>query len=165
MNNLLILRVMENDKLEYIEESGLFFEKLGLTRMAGRAMGYLMVCDKDAVSFDDIREALNASKGSISGTTKMLVNSGLVEAVSLPGDRKTYYRISRKRVGDMMRQRVRMFDAFSDLLRKGKSLKSREDETAEWLDETAGFYSWVQGEIGKLIVQWESGQQKDKGEN
>ncbi|MCH8569668.1 MAG: MarR family transcriptional regulator [Balneolales bacterium] len=156
---------MNTNKLSYIEESGLFFEKLGLTRMAGRALGYLMICDRDAVSFDEIREALDASKGSISGTAKMLVNTGLVDAVSLPGDRKTYYRVSRTRVGDMLRQRISMFEAYSELLLKGKSLKSRTDETSEWLDETARFYSRVSAELHKLIDHWESGAQPVKSDH
>ncbi|MCH8557967.1 MAG: hypothetical protein LAT84_09100 [Balneolia bacterium] len=151
---------MDNNKLNFIEESGLFFEKLGLTRMAGRAMGFLMICDRDAVSFDDIQQALGASKGSISGTMKMLLHSGLVDAVSLPGDRKTYYRISRKRVGEMLRSRMKLFEAFSELLLKGNSLKEKTDETTEWLDETARFYSWIQTEIGELIDKWEEKNQR-----
>ncbi|MCC5934707.1 MAG: hypothetical protein LAT75_14690 [Candidatus Cyclonatronum sp.] len=144
------------DKLAFIEESGLLMETFGLTRMAGRVFGYLMVCDQDAVSFDDIRDTLSASKGSISATMKMLVNTHFIEAVSLPGDRKTYYRISRNRPGDLIRSRFRLFDLFGGLLDKAAQLKNRNDETGAWLQETAGFYRWIQQPIEEAIRQWES---------
>jgi len=152
---------MNTEKLTYIEEAGLFFEKMGLTRMAGRILGYLMVCDRDAVSFDEIREALSASKGSISGNMKLLLNTNFAETVSLPGDRKTYYRLSRTRVGDMLRERIRMFGTFATLLESAKSLKERDDEVKEWLDETAGFYRWIPGEIEESIQKWEKQQTGD----
>jgi len=146
---------MNNDQLAYIEETGLVFEGFGMTRMAGRTLGYLLVCDKDAVSFDEIREALNASKGSISGTTKLLVNVGMVEQVSLPGDRKTYFRISRTKVGTILKARISQFSKLAETFDKGKELKGRKDDVSDWLTEVAAFYKWVGHEIEVIIEKWE----------
>lgn len=126
-----------------------------MTRMAGRILGYLLICDKDAVSFDEIRKALNASKGSISGTTKLLVNVGMVEQVSLPGDRKTYFRVSRTKVGTILKQRVSQFAKLAKTFDKGKELKDREDDVSDWLTEVAAFYKWVGNEIEVIIDKWE----------
>lgn len=126
-----------------------------MTRMAGRALGYLLVCDKNAVSFDEIRKALNASKGSISGTTKQLINLGMVEQVSLPGDRKTYYRISRTKVGTILKARVNQFTKLADTFEKGIGVKNREDDVSEWLEEISAFYKWVGIEIEVIIDKWE----------
>ncbi len=147
---------MNTNKLNFIEESGLVLEKLGMTRMAGRVFGYLMICDKDQVSFDDIRETLEASKGSISATTKQLVYSKLVEQVSMPGDRKTYFRISRKKAGGMLKERLKLFTVFSELLSKGMMLKHRDDEVSDWLLEVSTFYSWVGDEFDQIIDKWEA---------
>ncbi len=146
---------MEKEKLTYIEETGLLMEQFGLARMAGRVLGYLMVCDKEAVSFDDIREALNASKGSISGTMKSLQNVGFVEAVSLPGDRKTYYRMSRLDPGKLMQKRMELLGVFGNHLKKGHGLKNSEDEVSTWLHETSAFYLWAKTELQKMIETWE----------
>ncbi|WP_069130014.1 GbsR/MarR family transcriptional regulator [Rhodohalobacter halophilus] len=151
---------MENEKQMYIEECGLLFEKLGLTRMAGRAFGYLVVCDEDHVSFKQIQEALKASKGSISGTMKQLVQTGMAEAVSLPGDRKTYYRISKIKIGDMIRQRISQFIELADTLQKGDDLKNREDETSGWLTEASTFYYWIGDQLDGIIKTWENEKQK-----
>ncbi len=147
---------MDKEKLTYIEETGLVFEQLGMTRMAGRVFGFLAVSDKEEASFDDIREGLNASKGSISGTAKQLKNAGLIEPVSLPGDRKTYYRISKMEVGNILRARLTLFKTFSDNLEKGLILREKNDEIAGWLREVSAFYSWVGDKISDVISTWET---------
>lgn len=130
------------------------FEQLGLARMVGRVFGYLLICDEDAVSFDQIREVLSASKGSISSTTKQLVQIGFIETVSLPGDRKTYFKVTDIELGKMLSQRMNFFEKFAEVLSKGRNLKNREDEVSDWLRDAAVFYSWVGEEIEQMIQKW-----------
>ena len=151
---------MNHDKLEYIEEFGLMFDQMGITRMAGRVFGYLIVCDKDAVSFSQIKDALQASKGSISGTMKQLQQIGMVEAVSLPGDRKTYFRISKMQIGDILKSRIKQFTAFAELLESGNRIKERDDDTSKWLTEASVFYNWVGDQMNEIISQWENDKEK-----
>lgn len=159
---------MKKEKLEYIEKSGIIFEQLGMTRMAGRVFSLLIVSEKTALSFDEIRDKLKASKGSISGTTKQLINAGLIERVSLPGDRKTYFRPTRMKVGAILKARVQMFARFSEMLYEGRALKDKEDDISEWLTEIATFYGWVGDRIEELIDTWEDEKEeiiKQNGEN
>lgn len=151
---------MNEKQLNYIEENGILLERLGLTRMAGRVFGYLIVSDKMEASFDDIRLALKASKGSISGTTKQLVNAGFLQPVSLPGDRKTYYRLNKIEVGKILESRLELFAKFSDMTSKGRSIRDSEDEVTEWLKETSTFYDWIGGEIREIIRKWERDKKK-----
>ncbi len=151
---------MDEKRLNYIEESGILFEHMGMTRMAGRVFGYLVVSDKSEASFDDIRLALKASKGSISGTTKQLINAGLLQPVSLPGDRKTYYRLNRIEVGKLLEGRLNLFVEFSKMIFKGRSLKKSDDDISDWLQELTTFYDWVGDEIRGIIQKWEN--EKDK---
>lgn len=134
------------EKLQYIEEAGLGFEKYGLTRMSGRVMGFLMICDKDAVSFDEIRETVQASKGSISGTLKHLIDIRLAEPVSLPGDRKTYYRATKMPMAHLIVSRMHIVEQFAKVFANAYKLKERDDDVSEWLLETTAFYQWM-GEI------------------
>jgi DNA-binding transcriptional regulator GbsR (MarR family) len=146
---------MHADKLTYIEECGLYFEGIGMPRMAGRVFGYLLVSDRDAASFEEIRAGLNASKGSISGTVKQLVQVAFVEVVSLPGDRKTYYRVSRMPIGNLLRSRLKAFREFSLLLAKANDLKERDDTVSEWITETSSFYDWIEARMEEMIDRWE----------
>lgn len=130
------------------------FEQFGMARMVGRVFGYLLICDEDAVSFDQIREVLDASKGSISSTTKQLVQIGFIETVSLPGDRKTYFKVTDIELGKMLSQRMKFFEKFSEVLGKGRKLKNREDEVSDWLRDASFFYSWIGDEIEQTIQKW-----------
>jgi len=151
---------MMKDKLIYTEEAALIFEKLGMTRMAGRVFGTLVVSEKESLSFDEIRLTLDASKGSISSTTRQLTQIGLIEPLSLPGDRKTYYRVTKIELGEMLKSRMQMFAKFSKILKKGCSMRKQEDEISNWLLEASTFYSWVGGEMDQVIDKWH--QQKDE---
>ncbi len=148
------MRISQN-KLAYIEEAGLMFEKLGMTRMTGRVLGYLLVCDKDAVTFDQILETLKASKGSVSNSTRQLIQIGFIEPVTFPGDRKTYYRMSDIEIDEILRNRMKLFSDFSSVLAKGRSVKERDDAVSKWLLEASVFYSWVESQIDEVIERWQ----------
>ncbi|MBA3470937.1 MAG: hypothetical protein H0T53_14985 [Herpetosiphonaceae bacterium] len=57
---------------QFVEKVGLLYEQVGLQRMAGRILGWLLICDPPAQSAADLAAALDASKGSISGITRQL---------------------------------------------------------------------------------------------
>lgn len=151
---------MNQEKLKYIEEAGLLFESAGMTRMAGRIFGYLLICDEDAVSFNQIKEVLKASKGSISTNLKQLANTELIEMVSLPGDRKTYYRASHIHIGDILQSRTRLMKNFADIFSRANELKNRKDDVSEWLLESSSFYEWMEDQLEEIIKRWDK--EKDK---
>jgi DNA-binding transcriptional regulator GbsR (MarR family) len=78
-------------ELHYVEEFGLFWEQMGLPRMTGRILGWLLICDPPEQTMTDLTEVLQASKSSISTGTRMLIQFGFIERISLPGERKDYY--------------------------------------------------------------------------
>lgn len=151
---------MDKNQLNYIEECGILFEQFGMTRMAGRVFGYLIVSDKQEASFNDIRNALKASKGSISGTTNQLINAGFLEPVSLSGDRKTYYRLNRIEFSKLLEARLQLFDKFSEITSKGRKLKKNRDDISDWLMEISTFYDWIGDQIKEVIQKWENEKHK-----
>ncbi|MDI6402282.1 hypothetical protein QLX67_09760 [Balneolaceae bacterium ANBcel3] len=146
---------MDKEIQEYIEEAGLVFEKMGMTRMAGRVMGYLMVCDKDDVSFDELCDAIQVSRGSISMSTKQLEQVGFVKKIGLPGERKTFYRAADLSIIELLKQRIQLFSLFSDTLTRALDLKKRSDGMADWLVDTAAFYDWIGHEMVALLEKWD----------
>lgn len=85
--------VRRDDLVSYAEMIGLFYEDLGLPRTWGRVLGWLLVCEPDHQSAEDLATTLHASRGSISMATRSLIRMGSVERRTLRGDRRTYYRI------------------------------------------------------------------------
>ena len=83
---------MHEAVVDFIEQMGLASESNGLSRIAGRIIGYLLAEEGDH-SLDDIVEHLNVSKGSVSTNARHLEQLGIIERRSIPGDRRDYYRI------------------------------------------------------------------------
>lgn len=80
------------EERHFIEDIGLFFEQMGMPRMAGRMLGYLLISDPEAQSVTDITQALQTSKSSISIMARLLVENGLIERVASPMPWWDYYR-------------------------------------------------------------------------
>jgi DNA-binding transcriptional regulator GbsR (MarR family) len=83
---------MHEAVVDFIEQMGLVYEGSGLSRIAGRIIGYLLA-DEGLHSLDDIAERLGVSKGSVSTNARHLEQVGIIERKSIPGDRRDYYRI------------------------------------------------------------------------
>jgi DNA-binding transcriptional regulator GbsR (MarR family) len=53
----------------------------------------LLISEQPLVSMGELVETLQASKSSISSMARLLMQIELIELVSLPGERRDYYRI------------------------------------------------------------------------
>src|SRR5258705_11229731 len=76
---------------EFVEEMGQFLASLGMTPMAGRMWGWLLICEPAEQTAAEISEALDASRGGISGTARLLTTSGLIRRTTRAGDRREYF--------------------------------------------------------------------------
>ena len=65
----------------FVEDISLFFEQMGLPRMAGRILGVLLISGPPEQSINDLCEVLQASKSSISTNARLLTETGLIERV------------------------------------------------------------------------------------
>ncbi|HEY7112510.1 MAG TPA: MarR family transcriptional regulator [Thermoanaerobaculia bacterium] len=139
----------------YVEEWGLLFEQSGLPRMAGRVLGWLLVCDPVEQNTAGILEALSASKGSISTTLGLLERFRLIERVGRPGDRRTYFRIAPGAFARMMEDKLRSVTTWKDLAERGIELLRRSGrERTLRLQGVRDFYAFFEREFPALIRQW-----------
>ena len=79
--------------VSFADDVAVFCEDLGLPRAWGRVFGWLLVCEPDHQSADDLAAVLHTSSGGISAATRALIRLGHVERLTKRGDRRTYYRI------------------------------------------------------------------------
>jgi DNA-binding MarR family transcriptional regulator len=92
------------DASEFIEQLGFLTEAAGHPRIAGRVLGFLLVCDPKEQSAQDICEALSVSRSAVSTTTRQLGTRGFVERVAVPGQRECRYRIAEDGMVRMQRE-------------------------------------------------------------
>jgi DNA-binding transcriptional regulator GbsR (MarR family) len=82
-----------SEQHEFIEHMGRWWETGTGSRVAGRILGWLIVCEPPHQSAADMVEALSISTGSVSTQIRLLEGLEFVERVTFPSDRSTYYQL------------------------------------------------------------------------
>lgn len=141
---------------QFAEEVGLLFERFGLSRMGGRILGWLLICDPPRQSSTDLAVALGASKGSISTATRFLISAGMIERSPVPGARGHFFEITPEtfvRANDQLGT----FRLFQDLMNKGLAVLGDErSPRAKRLRRTRDLYAFLEREYPKLVERFEA---------
>ena len=151
------------EEKRFVEEVGIFFEQSGLPQMAGRILGWLMISDPPHQTTAELVEALSASKGSISTTTRLLIRIGLIERISLPGQRHNHFRIKLGAWHQLFKDSVDQATAFRQLIERGlELLEGKVHVNRQWLEEMRDMYAFFERELPALLERWE--QERKQGE-
>lgn len=83
------------EKQQLIEEIGIRLEsRLSLAPLAARIYSVLALSSRDGLTFEEIREAIGASKSSTSVNLKTLMQLKYIDYYTKSGNRKRYFRIT-----------------------------------------------------------------------
>jgi DNA-binding transcriptional regulator GbsR (MarR family) len=144
------------NKEKYIEDVGIFYEKYGLPKMAGRILGYLISSESDNNSFEELIDALKASKGSISGNINLLLTQKMIEKHMLTGDRKSYYKIAINSLQDIMEAKAKSVSEFRYIFEKGMNINSNKlSKNYKALTGVLKYYEFLEEEIPLLKTKWD----------
>jgi hypothetical protein len=147
-------RIEEQRRL--VEEFGLLYEQMGVTRMAGRVSGYLLMCDPPVQSLTQIAEALGVSKAAVSGAAHVLLQFGVVELVGEPGQRGDFYRALPGQMDSMLR--LDHVSTLHALLDRGLASVAEEDQTQSnyaLMHDLRDFSVFLETEIPGVIARWQ----------
>jgi DNA-binding transcriptional regulator GbsR (MarR family) len=144
-----------NEQQRFVEEAGLLLEDAGLPRMAGRIVGRLLICDEPYQSAGQLASALRASAGSISSSTRALIQFHLIERVALPGDRKAYFQIRPGGWIELLRIRLQVAHHFVALVERGLALAQEDGPQVPRLTVVRDVYSMGAQITEELIQRWE----------
>jgi DNA-binding transcriptional regulator GbsR (MarR family) len=140
----------------FVEEVGLFFEQRGLPRMAGRILGWLLICDPPHQTAGELADALLASKGSISSMTRMLIRLGIIERTSLPGQRRDYFLIKPDAWNAVMKESLARVSEFRSLLERGmEMLEGKAPQIKRRLEGMRNLYVFWEREWLAVLERWE----------
>jgi DNA-binding transcriptional ArsR family regulator len=136
---------------KFVEELGILLElEAGTPRMVGRTLGWLLVCDPPEQSAAELAEMLQASKGSISTATRVLLRMGLVERLRLRGERFDRFRVQPE-AWDEFFWRDEQFKTPRRVLRLGLDALIDEPPTRRArLEELDAIYAWWEKRMPKL---------------
>lgn len=148
---------MEQKQQAYIEQFGLAFEERGLGQTIGRIMGWLMICNPAQQTLDEICAALGMSKSTISTTLRIMSQFGMVERVSLRGDRKHYYQMSGGFWLQAIDRAVQQFVSFKKLAADGlKVMGDANPQERERLQSMYELHDFLEREFPAVVARWQT---------
>lgn len=156
--------VLDEELRHLVEELGLWFERIGIPRMAGRVLGWLLVCDPPEQTMQDLAEQLHASMGSVSTMTRLLDQLGLIERTSVPGERKVRYRIRPDAWTKTWDEHIEQARSFLSIADKGLALLEGLDaERRERLEGMREYTNFYVEQLPILIAKWEEHSRASRG--
>jgi len=151
------------EERHFVEEVGILFEQTGMPRMAGRILGWLAISDSPHQTTSELAEALIASKGSISTMTRFLIRIGLIERISLLGQRHDFFRIKQEAWHQLLGDSIEQIKIFRQLMERGLELtKDKANANRQWLEEMRDMYAFFEREYPALVERWEQEHKRNK---
>jgi DNA-binding transcriptional regulator GbsR (MarR family) len=148
---------------QFVEEMGQFLGSLGMTPMSGRMWGWLLICEPAEQTAADIAEALQASRGAISGTARILATAGLVRRTTRPGDRREYFSAPAEALDSMLASAGALYRQMREIAERGLAATAdRPPEARARLQEFHDVMSFVELEVPRLIRAFLADRAADK---
>lgn len=146
---------MDDAIWQFVDASGTWASKsFGIPQMSGRVFGWLLVCDPAEQTAAELADALDASKGSISGATNLLIRMGLVDRLHIRGERADRFRL-RPEVWDEQVRSDRETAAARALIAQGLAALDGEPAARRArLQELDAFYAWYESRMEQLYEEW-----------
>ena len=146
---------MTSGESQFVEEMGQFLASLGMTPMAGRMWGWLLICDQPEQTATDIAAALHASRGSISGTARLLATSGLIRRSTKPGDRREYFSAPPEALDSLLGSAAGIYQHMRAIAARGlDSVADRSVESRARLQEFHDVMAFVEREVPRVIATY-----------
>jgi DNA-binding transcriptional regulator GbsR (MarR family) len=147
---------LRKEMISFVEDMGIIYEEMGLYRMAGRVIGWLLICDPPYQSPKELADVLGASKGAISTIIRWLVNSGLIEKIGIPGHRSSYYQIKSGAWLEITKTKTAFHKHLRKLAGRGLNLiNNQSDESKKRLNEMHALQAFFEREIPLLLKRFE----------
>ena len=135
----------------FIEEMGQFFGGYGMTPMAGRMWGWLLLCDPPEQTAAEIAEALQASRGAISGTARILASAGFISRTTRRGDRREYFSSPPEALDSMLSNAGVIYRRLREIAEHGLAAAGNSASAEARLREFHDVVSFIELELPQVI--------------
>lgn len=145
---------MSKERTRFIEQLGRIAEGEGLPRIAGRMLGSLMV-DARSCSLERLALQLDVSRASISTNGRLLEGLGLIQRVTMPGDRRDYWQIPDP-CSSLLKVGIRRMRVMQTAVREMREQSSAVSLTDTRLNQIENLYDDVIAQAERLLARWHS---------
>jgi DNA-binding transcriptional regulator GbsR (MarR family) len=146
---------MTDDEAAFVETMGQFLGSSGTTPMAGRMWGWLLICEPPEQSATDLARELVASRGSISGTARLLATAGLIRRTTRRGERREYFSVPPGAFGTLIESAGAAYGRIRRLTDQGLLLMAeRPPEARLRLQEVHDAFAFFESEYPALLARF-----------
>ena len=130
---------------------------------AARILALLIVSDKEALIFDEIREILKLSKSATSNGINFLLSVKKIEYFTKSGDRKRYFKWSPSNTINHFKEGIEKLLGLSILFEEAIKQKENKDSfNTKRLDELTDLMNFLHKEMPIVFNKWEHSRSKSK---
>lgn len=140
---------------QFIENMGLQYEAYDVPRIGGRILGLLMVSPNPMTS-EEMSEALQVSRSSISTNLRTLLMTGLIEKVSVPGDRLDYFVFAEDAWLRFIEMRLEEVVALKEAAEEGLENLHTNHPARKRIEEMRSWADMVQTVYHRISKDWQS---------
>jgi DNA-binding transcriptional regulator GbsR (MarR family) len=126
----------------------------GMPRMAARVFAVLLSEEDGQATAADLAEKLQASPAAVSGAVRYLVQVRLASRDRAPGERFDTYRLYSEVWYEAIYNREHELTRWSELSREGMKAVGPTSAAGRRLEDTAGFFEFLQDEMAGLLERW-----------
>jgi DNA-binding IclR family transcriptional regulator len=146
---------LSTEEARFVEDCGLFFERLGLPRIGGRILALLMIAD-EPMSLEELSTQLKVSKASVSTNTRRFEALGLLDVVTRLGDRRTYFQWSPRAWERRFELGLKVSAALAHFADSGLRCLHPSDHVARArLEEAGEFATYMNEQVQRVRAGWE----------
>jgi len=150
------LKLTQNQK-ELIQRTASLEEKRGFKFSASLIAGLILVTGNRGLSFGDIQDTLELSKGAVSLGLNLLMGIGRLEDFKKFNERKRYFRFpANSSLKDHVEDALDLLVEFRDLVNELIADKQIEfeKEFSEVMDEDSEFVNFILKKMTDAIEEW-----------
>lgn len=129
--------------LEWVERVAMYVARDGVPPIAGRVLGWLMVCEPPEQSAGEISAAIGASRASLTSNLRLLSSMGFLTWRTQPGERTVYYRMAEEAWTVVVRQQIAGIASFLDIARDGLDLVGSDGDRATRIRQAHTTFEWM----------------------
>lgn len=146
---------MTSGESAFVEEMGRFLGSLGMTPMAGRMWGWLLICDPPEQTAAEIAEALQASRGSVSGTARILSTAGMIRRTTRSGDRREYFSAPPEALDSMLASASAIYRQMREIAERGlEATRGSSPAARARLEDFRDVMVFIEREIPAVIARF-----------
>jgi len=131
--------------LEWVERLAKYCaDQDGVPLIAGRVLGWLMICDPPEQSAQQIATAIGASRASLSTNLRLLSSVGFVRVLTKPATRTVFYRVDDDAWEKVVQRQIASLASLGKILQDGTPLTGSSPDRGGRIAAAGAVFRWMQ---------------------